>query len=106
MGTAVSGFNSIKYSLKVGREVGFKRFLESVASKNTCKTCAYGMGGQQGALRNETGNFPEVCKKSLQAQLTDLQPAIPEEVLSLPIDEFKRCAQSIGIARIIFMCNG
>tara|TARA_Y100000590_G_scaffold470635_1_gene667227 strand:+ start:2978 stop:5029 length:2052 start_codon:yes stop_codon:yes gene_type:complete len=48
------------------------------------------MGGQQGALRNEAENFPEVCKKSLQAQLTDLQPAISAEVLSLPVDELRR----------------
>ena len=90
MGNAVSGFDSLKYSLKVGRDVGFGQFLKSVASKNTCKTCAYGMGGQKGGVRNEAGNFPEVCKKSLQAQLTDLQPAIPEEGLTLPVDELRR----------------
>ena len=90
MGKAVSGFDSVKYSLKVGREVGFGRFLKSVASKNTCKTCAYGMGGQKGGVRNEAGNFPEVCKKSLQAQLTDLQPAIPDEMMTLPLEELRR----------------
>ena len=33
-------------------------------SKNACKTCALGMGGQRGGMVNELGHFPEVCKKS------------------------------------------
>jgi molybdopterin-dependent oxidoreductase alpha subunit len=37
------------------------------------------MGGQQGGMRNELGEFPAVCKKSLQAMAADLQPAIPDE---------------------------
>lgn len=34
------------------------------------------MGGQKGGMVNEEGDQIEVCKKSLQAQLTDIQPAI------------------------------
>jgi molybdopterin-dependent oxidoreductase alpha subunit len=45
---------------------------------NACKTCAVGMGGQGGGMRNEVGSFPEVCKKSIQAQAADMQPPIPE----------------------------
>ena len=45
-------------------------------SKNACKTCALGMGGQQGGMVNEAGHFPEVCKKSLQAMAADMQGAI------------------------------
>ena len=48
------------------------------------------MGGQKGGMRNEAGNYLEVCKKSLQAQLTDLQPAIPEELLTLPLSDMRQ----------------
>lgn len=48
-------------------------------SKNTCKTCAVGMGGQLGGMVNEAGYFPEVCKKSFQAMASDMQPAIPRD---------------------------
>ena len=48
-------------------------------SPNACKTCALGMGGQKGGMVNETGgSFPEVCKKSLQAMVADMQPAIDQ----------------------------
>ena len=86
---AVSGFRSVGYSVKVGKEIGFRKFLQSANSKNTCKTCAYGMGGQNGGMRNEAGNYPEVCKKSLQAQITDIQPAIPEEILTSPLSDLR-----------------
>jgi molybdopterin-dependent oxidoreductase alpha subunit len=48
-------------------------------SKNACKTCALGMGGQSGGMVNERGAFPEVCKKSLQAMVADMQGAIRPE---------------------------
>ncbi len=47
-----------------------------MTSRNACKTCALGMGGQQGGMRNELGRFPEVCKKSLQAMAADMQGAV------------------------------
>jgi molybdopterin-dependent oxidoreductase alpha subunit len=47
-------------------------------SRNACKTCAYGMGGQRGGMVNEAGSFPEICKKSLQAQAGDMQAPIDE----------------------------
>jgi molybdopterin-dependent oxidoreductase alpha subunit len=49
-----------------------------MGSKNACKTCALGMGGQLGGMVNEKGRFPEVCKKSIQAMAADLQAAIHE----------------------------
>ena len=78
MHKAVSGFSSILYSLKVASKVGFKNFYQSIISKNTCKTCALGMGGQKGGMTNEVSSFPEICKKSIQAQLTDIQKEIPQ----------------------------
>ncbi len=83
MSEAVSGFSSIKDSLRIARTVGFKNFFQSIFSKNTCKTCALGMGGQRGGMTNETGNFPQICKKSIQAQLTDIQ-------LPIPLDLFRK----------------
>ena len=84
------GVRAIKYSLMVAKKVGTKKFVEAIFSKNTCKTCALGMGGQQGGMKNETGHFPEICKKSMQAQLTDIQPEIKEEVFkSTSIESFK-----------------
>ena len=41
-------------------------------------------------MRNEAGNYIEVCKKGLQAQLTDLQPAIPEKLLTLPLSDLRQ----------------
>lgn len=51
---------------------------KAMRSKNACKTCAVGMGGQLGGMVNEGGYFPEVCKKSFQAMASDLQGAIPQ----------------------------
>lgn len=77
------GFSSIKYSLRVARKVGPMKFMTTLLSKNSCKTCALGMGGADGAMKNETGDFPEVCKKGIQVQLTDIQPAIPNDFFKL-----------------------
>ena len=51
---------------------------KAMRSRNACKTCALGMGGQQGGMVNEAGRFPEVCKKSVQAMAADLQGAVPK----------------------------
>jgi molybdopterin-dependent oxidoreductase alpha subunit len=56
-------------------------------TKNACKTCALGMGGQQGGMVNEAGHFPEVCKKSFQAMVADMQGAVKPtffETYSIP----------------------
>ena len=37
------------------------------------------MGGQAGGMVNEAGHFPEVCKKSLQAMVGDMQGGIPDD---------------------------
>ena len=54
---------------------------KALRSRNACKTCALGMGGQRGGMVDEAGRFPEVCKKSVQAMAADLQGAIrPRDV--------------------------
>jgi molybdopterin-dependent oxidoreductase alpha subunit len=75
----IGGWKSVYYSLHVAKEVGLGSFYKAITSKNTCKTCAYGMGGQKGGMVNEAGDSIEICKKSIQAQLTDLQKAIPAD---------------------------
>ncbi len=71
------GWAAIRYTFKKAREAGgVWKFYKALRSKNACKTCALGMGGQAGGMVNEQGSFPEVCKKSLQAMASDMQPAI------------------------------
>jgi molybdopterin-dependent oxidoreductase alpha subunit len=72
------GFAAIRYSLAKAREAGLVELTRRIASNNACKTCAVGMGGQRGGMRNEAGSFPEVCKKSVQAQAADMQPPIDD----------------------------
>jgi molybdopterin-dependent oxidoreductase alpha subunit len=55
---------------------------KGLSSKNACKTCAVGMGGQKGGMVNEGGHWPEVCKKSVQAMAADLQGAIKPDFWS------------------------
>ena len=55
------------------------QLYRALRSKNACKTCALGMGGQLGGMVNESGHFPEVCKKSIQAMTADMQGAIPSD---------------------------
>ena len=77
------GWPAILYTLKKSREVGgLLKMYKALRSRNACKTCALGMGGQKGGMVNESGGFPEVCKKSLQAMAADMQPAIPEDFWS------------------------
>ncbi|MCB8933779.1 MAG: FdhF/YdeP family oxidoreductase [Chthonomonadaceae bacterium] len=70
------GWRAIAYTLSKARENGPIRFWRAMRTKNACKTCAFGMGGQAGGMRNEAGRFPEVCKKSLQAMASDMQGRI------------------------------
>src|SRR5262245_10043533 len=67
------GWAAIWYTLRMARRVGFRQLWRAMRSKNACKTCALGMGGQKGGMRNEAGHWPEVCKKSFQAMVADMQ---------------------------------
>lgn len=85
--TTGGGWPAMFYTLRKLREAGPWRLWKAMRSKNACKTCALGMGGQKGGMVNERGLFPEVCKKSLQAMVADLQGGIPKkffETYSLP----------------------
>jgi molybdopterin-dependent oxidoreductase alpha subunit len=77
--SAGGGLAAVLYVLRKGREAGgVLRLYRRLRSRNVCKTCARGMGGQQGGMVNEAGHFPEVCKKSVQAQAGDMAGAIDE----------------------------
>jgi molybdopterin-dependent oxidoreductase alpha subunit len=73
------GWKAIGYTLTLANRVGWWRMWKALRSKNACKTCAVGMGGQLGGMVNEGGHFPEVCKKSVQAMASDMQGAIRPE---------------------------
>src|SRR3954463_8260002 len=71
------GWPAVWYTLRKAREVGgLLRLWRAMRSRNACKTCALGMGGQAGGMRNEAGHWPEVCKKSLQAMVADMQKGL------------------------------
>lgn len=85
------GWPAIVYSLRMAWKVGPWRFWKSMSSRNACKTCALGMGGQLGGMRNEAGHWPEVCKKSMQAMAADMQGAIKPEFFSkYSIDQLRQ----------------
>lgn len=80
--TAAGGWQAIRYVFKKGREAGgIWKLYQRMRSKNVCKTCALGMGGQEGGMVNEVGRFPEVCKKSVQAQAGDMAGTISEDFI-------------------------
>ena len=97
------GWPAVFYTLRKAREVGgLRKLWKAMRSKNACKTCALGMGGQRGGMVNEVGHFPEVCKKSLQAMVADMQGAIapefwarygPEELQQLSPRELEACGR-------------
>jgi molybdopterin-dependent oxidoreductase alpha subunit len=71
------GWRAVFYTFKKAHEAGgLWKFWKAMRSKNACKTCALGMGGQSGGMVNEAGHFPEVCKKSFQAMVADMQGAV------------------------------
>jgi molybdopterin-dependent oxidoreductase alpha subunit len=77
---AGGGLAAVAYVLRKGREAGgLLRLYRRLRSRNACKTCALGMGGQRGGMVNEAGHFPEVCKKSVQAQAGDMAAPIGED---------------------------
>ena len=86
--TVGGGGKKILYTLNTIRKIGVARSAKALAARNTCKACGLGMGGQQGGMTNELGEFPSVCNKSVQAQSTDIQPPIPEAIFDFTLDDF------------------
>lgn len=84
------GPRKILYTLNTVRRIGLLNSAKALRSNNTCKACGLGMGGQLGGMTNESGEFPSVCNKSIQAQSTDIQPPIPEEIFKHSLAEFQQ----------------
>ncbi len=88
--TAGGGWQAIRYTLRKARQVGPIRLWKAMRTRNVCKTCAVGMGGQRGGMVNEAGHFPEFCKKSMQAMVADMQGRIdPAFFEKYSIDDLK-----------------
>src|SRR4051794_4825457 len=69
------GLAAVRYTLAKAREAGgIVRVTRRMTAHHACKPWAVGMGG----MRTEGGSFPEVCKKSVQAQAADMRPPIDE----------------------------
>ncbi len=84
------GPKKVLYTLNTVRRIGLKNSAKALGAKNTCKACGLGMGGQLGGMTNELGEFPSVCNKSIQAQSSDIQPAIPAALFTHPIAELQQ----------------
>jgi len=84
------GWAAVLYTLRMANRVGWRPLWKAMSSRNACKTCALGMGGQRGGMVNEAGHWPEVCKKSLQAMVADMQQGLkPEFFRRYSIDELR-----------------
>lgn len=83
------GPKKVLYTLATIGKMGVGKAAKALTAKNTCKACAYGMGGQHGGMTNELDEFPSVCNKSVQAQSTDIQPAIPEAIFKHTLAELR-----------------
>ena len=76
------GLKAIQYVMSVARTVGPRNLAAAVQSKNTCKACAFGTGGQRGGLHNEHNPGVEICNKNIQAQLSDIRAGIPAGIFT------------------------
>jgi molybdopterin-dependent oxidoreductase alpha subunit len=83
------GPKKVLYTLATIGKMGPGKAAKALTSRNACKACAYGMGGQKGGMTNELGEFPSVCNKSVQAQSSDVKPAIPHAIFTHPIAELQ-----------------
>ncbi|MBO6557160.1 MAG: FdhF/YdeP family oxidoreductase [Pseudomonadales bacterium] len=91
--TVGGGMKKVLYTLEKVRAMGVSRATKALVSKNTCKACGLGMGGQLGGMTNEAGEFPAVCNKSVQAQSSDTQPEIPVEIFQHTIEDLKELSE-------------
>ena len=82
------GVKKILYALKTIKRIGLLDSQKALTTNNSCKACGLGMGGQAGGMTNELGEFPAVCNKSIQAQSTDIQDPIPDEIFQYSLGDF------------------
>ena len=87
------GIKKVLYTLEKVSSIGVAKATKALMSKNTCNACGLGMGGQLGGMTNESGEFPSVCNKSVQAQSTDIQPAIPDPIFHHSLDDMMELSE-------------
>lgn len=88
--TVGGGTKKVLYTLQTLARIGLRDSTKALRSHNACKACGLGMGGQRGGMTNELDEFPSVCNKSIQAQSTDIQKAIPTALFDKhPISDFQ-----------------
>lgn len=83
------GAKKVLYTLSTVKRIGLKQSAKALNSRNACKACGLGMGGQRGGMTNELDEFPAVCNKSIQAQSTDIQSPIPSEIFRHSLDDLR-----------------
>lgn len=86
---AGGGLPKLAYAAGTLGRIGVAPGVKALRSKNACKACGLGMGGQQGGMVNEQGEFPSVCNKSIQAQSSDIQAEITKAAITRPLDELQ-----------------
>lgn len=85
------GFKAISSVIRYAITIGPINLIRAAYSKNACKACAFGTGGQRRGFRNETGKGFELCNKNIQAQLSDIRPAIASTLfLAKSIEELSK----------------
>jgi len=86
--TLAGGFVRSRGRSKKSRAAGgLVEVLEGDAFQERLQDLLVGMGGQAGGMVNEGGPLPEVCKKSFQAMVADMQGAVKPtffETYSIP----------------------
>ena len=58
------GAKKVLYTLATVQRMGLSNAAKALTSKNACKACGLGMGGQRGGMTDELGEFPAVCNKT------------------------------------------
>ena len=71
------GFKAVRSVIQYTKQIGPFKLWKAVNSKNACKACAFGTGGQNGGLKNEKKQGIEICNKNIQAHLSDIRQSIP-----------------------------
>lgn len=74
------GFKAIRSVLRYAFTIGPINLILAARSRNACKACAFGTGGQNRGYRNESGKGFELCNKNIQAQLSDIRAGIPANI--------------------------
>jgi len=71
------GWKAVRSVLRYSTRIGPFKLWRTLRSRNACKACAFGTGGQNGGFWNEARHGIEICNKNIQAHLSDIRPGIP-----------------------------